>query len=391
MKTPRLVSLCFGILTLATLLHAEPPASTSKEDGLTEKMNALQQAVSDLQGENYPLPKAKPESLEKELARLMKLPVEEIHTLVENGLQSADSLMQAQALLGHAELPKADESFDKILADKGADPKRVRQAHFGKGLIAYINLDYASGEKQYQRSLSLIDKASEPLAWAKCATHICFSYIRQAQYKKAEPLLREILRLHEENQGLPDADVAEALNNLAAVLQRTDRSEDAEALMRRSLGLYEDRLGKDDPKVGAANCNLAEIVSAMGRLEEAEALLRRALIIFETSYGKDHPNVASLLAIYAVVLTHTQRVEEAERLLRRALAIYENSFGENHPSLAIILNNLATLLVSTERVEEAEPLMKRALQISEDIFGKDHPTTLKYRKHYEILQQEIGQ
>lgn len=391
MKTPRLVSLCFGILTLATLLHAEPPASPSKEDGLTEKMNALQQAVSDLRGENFPLAKAKPESLEKELARLMKLPVEEIHTLVENCLQSTDSLMQAQALLGHADFPKADESFDKVLADKDADPKRLRTAHFGMGLIAYINLDYDSGQKHYQSGLSLIDKDKEPLAWAKCAERVCYCYLMKEQFKKAEPLLREILRLHEENQGQPDANVAEALNNLSVVLQMTDRWEEAEPLMRRSLGIVEARLGKDDPKLGVLNVNLAQVLMTMGRFEEAEELLRRALVIDESSLGKDHPNVATVLATYAVLLEDLNRPTEAERLLRRALAIYENSFGKNHPNLATLLLNLAMLLGSTEREEEAEPIMKRALQISEDTFGKEHPKTLKYRKHYKILQQKIGQ
>ena len=38
--------------------------------------------------------------------------------------------------------------------------------------------------------------------------------------------------------------------------------------------------------------NLADLLQATNRLAEAEPLMRRALAIDETSYGPDHPNVA---------------------------------------------------------------------------------------------------
>ena len=87
--------------------------------------------------------------------------------------------------------------------------------------------------------------------------------------------------------------------------------------------------------------NLAQLLQATNRLAEAEPLMRRALAIDETSFGPDHPKVAIRLNNLAPLLQATNRLAEAEPLMRRALAIDEASFGPEHPDVAIDLNNLA--------------------------------------------------
>jgi tetratricopeptide (TPR) repeat protein len=87
--------------------------------------------------------------------------------------------------------------------------------------------------------------------------------------------------------------------------------------------------------------NLAQLLQATNRLAEAEPLMRRALEIDEKSYGSDHPNVAIRLNNLAQLLQDTNRLAEAEPLMRRALEIDEKSYGPDHPNVAIDLNNLA--------------------------------------------------
>ncbi len=50
--------------------------------------------------------------------------------------------------------------------------------------------------------------------------------------------------------------------------------------------------GKDHPTVAIRLNNLARLLQATNRLGEAEPLYRRALAIDEASLGKDHPRVA---------------------------------------------------------------------------------------------------
>jgi tetratricopeptide (TPR) repeat protein len=146
--------------------------------------------------------------------------------------------------------------------------------------------------------------------------------------------------------------------------------------MRRALGIDEKAYGPDHPEVATDLNNLAQLLQATNRLAEAEPLIRRALGIDETAYGPDHPKVAIRLNNLALLLQDTNRLAEAEPLIRRALGIDEKAYGPDHPEVATDLNNLAHLLQATNRLSEAEPLMRRALAIRA-VFGTqtgyEHP------------------
>ena len=73
--------------------------------------------------------------------------------------------------------------------------------------------------------------------------------------------------------------MATALNNLAQLLQATDRLSEAEPLMLRCLAIDEAAYGPDHPAVATALNNLARLLQATNRLAEAEPLMHRALEI----------------------------------------------------------------------------------------------------------------
>ena len=139
--------------------------------------------------------------------------------------------------------------------------------------------------------------------------------------------------------------------------------------------------------------NLALLLQDTNRLEEAEPLFRRALAIDEAAYGATHPSVATDLNNLASLLRDTNRLEEAEPLFRRALAIDEAAYGATHPSVATHLNNLASLLRDTNRLEEAEPLMRRMVSILKhfnDSTGHEHPHWRAALANYIGLLQAMG-
>ena len=63
--------------------------------------------------------------------------------------------------------------------------------------------------------------------------------------------------------------------------------------MRRALAIDEGSYGPDHPDSPRALNNLAQLLQDTNRLGEAEPLMRRALAIAERSYGPDHPDVAT--------------------------------------------------------------------------------------------------
>jgi tetratricopeptide (TPR) repeat protein len=208
-------------------------------------------------------------------------------------------------------------------------------------------------------------------------TRASLIFLTKAQYTLAEPLMKNALEIDEQSFGPDHPDVARDLNNLAQVLQDTNRLQEAERLMKRALKIDEQSLGPDDPKIAIRLNNLAQLLQDTNRLQEAEPLMKRALEIDEQSFGPNHPKVAIDLNNLAQLLKDTNRLQEAEPLMKRALEIDEHSFGPNHPKVSIRLNNLAQLLQATNRLPEAEPLMKRALEIDEQSFGPNHPNVAR--------------
>ncbi|QTF93775.1 tetratricopeptide repeat protein, partial [Halomonas sp. BM-2019] len=97
----------------------------------------------------------------------------------------------------------------------------------------------------------------------------------KALYAEAEPLMRRALAIDEASLGADHPTVAIRLNNLASLLQATNRLAEAEPLMRRALAIDEASLGADHPTVAIDLNNLAQLLQATNRLAEAEPLMRR--------------------------------------------------------------------------------------------------------------------
>jgi len=170
-----------------------------------------------------------------------------------------------------------------------------------------------------------------------------------------EPLMRRALEIDEKSFGENHPNVARDLNNLAQLLQATNRFAEAEPLMRRALKIDEKSLGENHPRVAIDLNNLTQLLQATNRFAEAEPLMRRALTIDEQSYGKDHPTVAINLNNLALLLQDTNRLDEAEPLSRRMVEIFlkfTHETGHPHPHLQAAVNNYATLLQAMGRSAE---------------------------------------
>ncbi len=117
--------------------------------------------------------------------------------------------------------------------------------------------------------------------------------------------------------------------------------------------------------------NLAQLLQATNRLGEAEPLMRRALAIDEASYGPDHPDVAIDLNNLAQLLRATNRLGEAEPLMRRALGIFlafQRDTGHVHPHRDAVISNYTILLgeLGNDEVEIADVLQSLGREVGLD-------------------------
>lgn len=187
---------------------------------------------------------------------------------------------------------------------------------------------------------------------------------------------------------LPEA--TRLLQQTGYYLLERGQAKKAEPLLRRALQLDEIIFGANHPRVAIALNNLATLLNDTNRGAEAEPLLRRALLIDEANHGPNDPNVSIALNNLATFLQANDRLGEAETLLHRALQIDTSNFGPNHLRVAIDLNNLATLLLAAHRLAEVEPLLSRAVDIFERSLGPDHPYTRIGSENYKRLRLELA-
>jgi Tfp pilus assembly protein PilF len=233
--------------------------------------------------------------------------------------------------------------------------------------------------------------------------------------------LLEISREH--SAGEEDADVATALQNLAALLKAQGKYDEAEPLYRQSLAI--DRkvstlmsvylfhrtscqvYGDEHPKVATDLNNLAELLRAQGKYNETEPLHRQSLEIKRKVLGEQHPSVAASFNNLAELLKTQGKYDEAEPLYRRSLAIdrkvsalmsvclfHRTScqvYGDEHPKVATDLNNLAELLRAQGKYDEANPLYQQSLAISRKVCAihlvassRDHSCKVLGEEHRDV-------
>ncbi len=106
-------------------------------------------------------------------------------------------------------------------------------------------------------------------------------FLKKALFVEAEPLLRRALAIDETSLGSEHPNVATHLNNLAQLLQATNRPEEAEPLSRRMveiLVLFKLRNGHEHPNLNQVLINYTSILAAMGRDETEQKNAIKSLI-----------------------------------------------------------------------------------------------------------------
>ncbi len=278
------------------------------------------------------------------------------------------------------------------------DPKRPEEARFAaardlrtEGAAYQAQGEYARAERCFRDAVALLEEApdSHGEELGCLLNDLADALYAQGKYDSAtEALYGRALESLERVNGPEHPDVANVLNNLAALHQVRGEYRHAEALSQRSVSILEDifenkraLLAELDPDTLTALkqihqqslTHLATALRSQARYGEAEPLYRRALAIAEDTFGPQHPEAASSLNNLGVLYKYWGRYEEAEPLYQRARAIVEGALGADHLQLSSIFYNLAGLGHARGRYAEAEPLSRRALEISERALGPKHP------------------
>ncbi len=215
--------------------------------------------------------------------------------------------------------------------------------------------------------------ADQPELESELRATIGTTYLAIGRYAEAEPPLRAALETRRAIYRDPHSDVANSLDNLAAVLMAQGRHGEAEVLLRESLDMLQQLHGNKHVAVASALQGLGAAFRSQGKYDEAEPMYRGALAIRRELLGGDHLDVAQSINSLALLLQNKNDLPAAESLFRDALAIRRKLLGDTHPVVADALNNLANLLHLRANDSEAEELLEEALEMRKKVLGAEHP------------------
>jgi tetratricopeptide (TPR) repeat protein len=248
------------------------------------------------------------------------------------------------------------------------DP-RVAVTHHRLGFLFGHLGRSEDAEQHYKRALRLWESAGPD--WfremAESLNDLAALYLERNQVDRAEQMCRKLSGYAPERLG--DDLYSHLELNLALIHYKRGEPEQAGQRLRTVLSVLEKRSGRCNPEVGTVLNNLGVLASTNNRTAEAKSYFQRALGIREL-HDPLHPDVVPLLRNLAVVDVLEGNLSSAEALYRRALRILEIANGPDSLRAAPVLDDLAIVLAKMKRGGEAKQCRQRARTIR-----ANHPET----------------
>ena len=286
-----------------------------------------------------------------------------------------DQVAQQREVTEH-ERARAEE-VSKFLVNlfKLSDPEENR----GNQVTARELLD--SGAKRLEAGLK-----DQPATKAALLSTVGAVYDSLGQYKEAEPLLDEALRLQPKSSGAARIDT---LMELGRAQMGAGNFAAANDPLQEALHLSQSAFGAGSAAAGRALWQLGWLRYQLGRLDEAKQLYTQSLAILERS-SAPAADVAAVLDDLAKVYTRTQQWALAKTTFEQALEIDRRELGDDHPRLAARVGNLALVAQNMGDFKLAESLYREAIKRNEQAYGDRHPETASSKGNFALLLQREG-
>jgi CHAT domain-containing protein/Tfp pilus assembly protein PilF len=196
---------------------------------------------------------------------------------------------------------------------------------------------------------------------------------RSGEYAEGQKVLERALAIKEATLGPNAADVADTVEVLAMTLQQQGNLTGARPLYERALRIREDALGPEAPEVSGALNNLGWVQLDQGDLQGGRVSLERALKIREKTFGPNHIRTAQTLAHLGRAYRDLGEYDLARTAFERSIRIEERVLGPEHPDLGYVLAQYGAFYERLDDYAKARPLLERALAIREKALGPNHP------------------
>ncbi len=204
----------------------------------------------------------------------------------------------------------------------------------GHGAVLLANLYRTRGEhdrakKLYAEALPILEHAYGPQhpALAEALNHQGVLALQMADDALAGQLLDRSWKILVKPGQTPPQLAITVGQNLAVVLERTDRADQAAKLYAEAIAACDQVVGADQAACAPPRYNLGLLHLKARRLPQAQQWLQASLLLREKALGPHHPDVARSLAAVAAILDLQGKLSGAADLMQRAVEIRDRQLA----------------------------------------------------------------
>ena len=274
------------------------------------------------------------------------------------------------ALIGEVYLHSGQESRAEsllvravdVLSYPGAPVETRALALYNHGRMLGFRHEHAAAADGFRQALSLLT--------ADHSTRLRFDLTRDLSWVLRETGDIEGATVAAEaavslaRNGMARRNLPFALWELGMTADVDGRLADAEAALREMVAIHEDEQGPDHPMTAVSLPVLAHILERTGQPEEADRLRSRAHNVFVEAFGSDHTRTMENLVERAYTRITLGRPQAAARDLDTTLAIATRILDHNDRRWGLVGLRGAAAWSRLGRHAEAERLARAALRVA---------------------------
>lgn len=298
----------------------------------------------------------------------------------------------AVVFLKQRQFAKAETAFKKLLANSDKkDNKLVADIlnYIAVSLHAQKKEDEA--EQYFQQALDKLPAVSrkEKIMRAKVLANLASSYLAQRKITPALEACGEAVQLFRAGGGSA-IELAVLLNSFARLKIETNDYKGAESLLCESIRIRERVNGKTSRELISPLVNLSAVYLHQKKYPLAEETCHRTVQICRKNDGSSNAMLFPLLSNLAEAQLETKHFTSAAITYQEALTVADREFGKNSDESLATLLSLSEAAESSRQRKVAEDALRRAVDICRTSFGSQDERTLQVTEALADLEQGHG-
>jgi tetratricopeptide (TPR) repeat protein len=229
---------------------------------------------------------------------------------------------------------------------------------------------YVDAGKSIEQAMESLAKNTDGAEYSDVLREKADLFIRQGQYEKAEPLLKQSKAIRERFYGPEHSDIAQILSDQGYVDQQKGRYADAETAYKRAIDIYTKARGEQHHLTVDVMKRLADLYRLMNKTGDAAATTQAVLNLQRSSLPPDSPEIARTMLVMGQLYEASSQTQQAEKVLHEAIA-RDKSIGAAPAQTAASLVALADVQAKAGKRDAAAITMQEANKTVASLPGGD--------------------